>query len=455
MTGEREFFHARSRARRLAMQALYQWQVTEDDMAEVTRQFAATKDYTRVDREHFHALLEAAVKRLFDERIEACMEMPLSQVDPIECAIIRNAAYEIARCDDIDNAVAITEAVRLAKKFANENSYRFINSVLDCFAERCKGRGEAYLIEKYFKRPHGGGVALGIGDDAAVLDAVEERLVVAADTVVEGSHFQPGDDVADIGYKALAAALSDLAAMGATPRWALLALTVPQSDEEWMAQFAGGFFSLADEYKVDLIGGDMTRGPLAATVQVIGLAGPDYMTRSGALPGQGIYVTGNVGSTALAVLHPQALSRCDMRSLNQCTTRRVRPWPRIEHGQVAARYARTAIDISDGVLLDCSRILTASGVGATIELRDLPTVDAFDECCPTLDDVLAALLYGEDYELLFVMDDAHYPDVKEALAAGYAAVTRIGAIEEKPGLRCTFDGADVELPASLGHDHFA
>lgn len=452
---KQQFFHARSRARRLAMQALYQWQITAGNLDEITKQFEHDDNYDKIDKKHFQALLNAAVRREFDTQIESCMDISIDKVDPIERAIICNAAYEITHCDEIDTAVTITEAVHLAKKFGGENSYKFVNSVLHRFARRQAPTGEENLIRKYFAKACRKEVALGIGDDAAVISDIRDNLLVSTDTMVAGVHFGEGDDASDVGYKALATALSDLAAMGAEPKWALLSVSLPRADEQWLERFADGFFTVAKKYGVDLIGGDTTRGYLTITVQVLGLAQSKYMTRDSARSGQGVYVTGVVAAMALAALHADDISKCGAQSMAQCLERQNRPEPRIDAGKIIAEYASAATDTSDGLLIDLTHILSASGVGATVEIQSLPFVDGYQQCCADIGSVLEILTYGGDFELLFTMDEEYYSELKKALSDISLIVTRIATIEKESGLRCTFGGEGIALPDPLGYDHFA
>ena len=451
-------FHARSRARRLAIQAVYQWQMTGQDLASIEAQFARDDDYAKADAEYFKELLRAAVGKTADGDLEQCMEMPLEDVDPIERAILRNAGYEILCRDDVDAAVVITEAVRLAKKYGAEQGYRFVNGVLDCLAKRCRGDGltEDELIRKYWARASARtgerGVVVGIGDDAAVLAPPAEPLVVTTDALVAGTHFDAVAAAADVGHKALAVNLSDLAAMGAEPRWALLALTLPRADEDWIARFSKGFFELADRHKIALIGGDTARGPLSVAVQLIGVAGDRYMSRVGARSGDGVYLTGAVGDAGLVARRAERLNRCGVAAVDACRARQCRPTPRIEEGGCIAQYASAAIDVSDGLLKDLSRLLEAGGVGAEVALDGVPVSPWFRRCCDEAGDWLSVLTYGEDYELLFTMDDAHLPDLKSAL--GECGVTRIGRVTEDAVLRCTWQGAELTLPRALGYDHF-
>ena len=313
-------------------------------------------------------------------------------------------------------------------------------------------QSEADLINKYFKRTNTS-ADLSIGDDSAVV-STDKRLVVSVDTMVAGTHFKHNHNAYDVGYKALGTALSDLAAMGATARWTLLCLTLPSIDEPWLEKFSNGFFTLAQRHNVELIGGDMTRGALAISVQVMGEVENNYMKRSSAKCNDGIYVTGCLPLPGLLGLHANQINANPTLS-QQCLARYHRPDPRLEQGEIIARYADCATDISDGVLLDLSHILTASNVGATIELKKLPVPTDFYQYCLNAQSVLDVLAYGEDYELLFTMNDEYYSQLCDSLNDCSIAITRIGRIDDKEGLRCFYDGEPVELPARIGYDHFA
>ena len=451
-------FYARSRARRLALQAVYQWQMTGQDVADIEGQFARDDDYAKADTDYFKELLRAAVAGTADGDLEQCMDMAFEDVDPIERAILRNAGYEVLCRDDVDAAVAITEAVRLAKKYGAEQGYRFVNGVLDRLARRCRDDGpdEDALIKKYRARASAQagarGVVVGIGDDAAVLEPPAGPLVVTTDALVAGTHFDADADARDVGYKALAVNLSDLAAMGAEPRWALSVLTLPRADEDWIVRFGEGFFGLAERHRVALVGGDTARGPLSVAVQLIGVAGAGYMSRAGARPGDGVYVTGSVGDAGLSMRRAERLHRCGAAAVAACRARQHRPVPRLEEGRHITQYASAAIDVSDGLLKDLSRLLEASGVGAEVALDRVPVSQWFRRCCLDAADWLSVLTCGEDYELLFTMDDAHLPDLGKAL--GECTVSRIGHVTENANLHCTWQGAPLPLPRTLGYDHF-
>jgi len=320
---------------------------------------------------------------------------------------------------------------------------------------------EFSLIDKFFaarklSRPD---VAVGIGDDAAVVDVLPgEQLVVAADTLVAAVHFPEATAPADIGHKALAVNLSDLAAMGARPAWATLALTLPAADEAWIAAFARGFFALAERTGVALIGGDTTRGPLTISVQILGLVPQgEALVRSGARPGDRIFVSGALGDAGLA-LRLLEQSGADASGCDPALVARLdRPEPRLELGAALRSLATAAIDLSDGLLADLGHILERSGVGATLWVDRLPRSAAFRE---TIKDAEMPGWYelplaaGDDYELCFTVA-AERADAVHRVAESLALpLTWIGEIESAPGLRCRHqDGRDF-VPPSSGYEHF-
>lgn len=317
-------------------------------------------------------------------------------------------------------------------------------SLIDrCFAAHARRRGD---------------VALGIGDDAAVVDVPPgEQLVVAVDTLVAGVHFPDSATAADIGHKALAVNLSDLAAMGATPRWAALALTLPQADEAWVAEFARGFFALADRFDVQLIGGDTTRGPLCVSVQILGtLPQGAAMRRRGARTGDRVFVSGSLGDAGLALRLLQGGQDCAAEARSALDARLHRPVPRVALGERLRGLASAAIDISDGLLADLGHILENSGVGATLHVERLPRSAAFLACvqlqAPEWFDL--PLAAGDDYELCFTAA----PELARALNALAREldlpITEIGKIEATPGLRCRYDDGREFPIARRGYEHF-
>lgn len=296
-------------------------------------------------------------------------------------------------------------------------------------------------------------VLLGIGDDAALLRVPPGAiLAVSIDTLVAGVHFPLSTPPQAIGHKALAVNLSDLAAMGATPAWVTLALTLPAVDEPWLERFAAGFFNLAQQHRVALVGGDTTRGPLTITVQAHGWIPLEQhaLTRGGAQPGDVIYVTGTLGDAALGL----TLARTDPRvAAQQLIARLDYPTPRLAAGLALHGVASSAIDISDGLLADLGHILAASGVGATVHVDALPRSRAFQEIATVEQSTALALGGGDDYELCFTCPAALAPELP-ARFASMVPITPIGIIESTPGCRLLHHGQTWPTPPTRGYDHF-
>ena len=314
--------------------------------------------------------------------------------------------------------------------------------------------GEFELIERYFARQSDAdGVLIGIGDDAAVIDA-EGPLAVAADTLVAGTHF-PADFPGDwVGYRILAVNLSDLAAMGARPRWATLALTLPDADRAWLEDFSRGFFGLANRHGVKLVGGDLTRGPLAATVQIIGNVDRDnVLTRSGGGIGDDIYVTGTLGDAAAGLGSLRGFPVPDNAVRERLESRFARPDVRIAEGLAIAAFANAAIDVSDGLIADLGHICERSACGAIVDIEQIPLSAELRAAC-TPDRALAhALGGGDDYELCFTAPADRSEAIRAALLATGTRVTRIGRLVAGSGVACRRDG-DPYTVSTSGHAHF-
>lgn len=314
------------------------------------------------------------------------------------------------------------------------------------------------LIERFFSRLSAPrqDIPLGIGDDCALLQVPSDRqLAVSIDTLVEGVHFFPGTDPEALGHKALAVSLSDLAAMGATPAWVTLALTLPSIDLNWLASFCRGFSALAEKYQVALVGGDTTSGPLSVTVQAHGFVTPGQaLRRDGAQPGESIYVTGQLGDACLA-LRVLKGDQVAGPSQTQLQRRLERPEPRLAVGQALAGIATAAIDISDGLKADLGHICQRSGVGAVIELASLPCTAAVREYIHSTADWTVALAGGDDYELCFTLAPGQARQVA-TLAANFGLdITRIGRIEAGSAVVCV-DQNGLEIPMDNGgFDHFS
>lgn len=297
-------------------------------------------------------------------------------------------------------------------------------------------------------------VVLGIGDDAALLSVPgDHHLVVSTDTLNSGVHF-PSDTAAEnIGYKSLAVNLSDLAAMGATPAWASLAISLPETNVEWLEKFLDGFFELADEHSVQLIGGDTTQGPLSITVTVHGFVPHNQaLRRDAAKLGDEIWVTGSIGDAAagLAQWRAQGLQSAKLRY------RLDRPTPRINIGMALRGIANAAIDISDGLLADLTHILRASKVGAEIEVCRVPmSKPLFDHFPDDRERYRLQLSGGDDYELCFSAPAHQSLAIEQALAECDVIGTVIGHVVAGLELKCYDENGELFELQEKGFEHFS
>lgn len=319
---------------------------------------------------------------------------------------------------------------------------------------------EFELIARYFTHPAPGAV-LGVGDDCALARVRRGcELAVSADMLVEGRHFLRNADPRALGHKALAVNLSDMAAMGATPRWATLALALPRVNARWLREFSGGFMALARRHGVDLIGGDTTRGPLNICVQIMGeVPQGAALRRDGAHVHDEIWVSGRLGDAALALAGLQKKIRLTRKELAACAPRLHKPVPRVALGLALRGIASSAIDISDGLLADLGHILERSQRAAEIDFAALP---ASAVLCRHLDSVVACralLAGGDDYELCFTAPRRRHAQVLRAARLCGIAVTPIGRIKARarnmPQLVVRApDGTPLHLKGSGGFDHF-
>jgi len=297
---------------------------------------------------------------------------------------------------------------------------------------------EFELIRKYFARP--GSARLGVGDDAALLQpAAGMELAVSTDLLIEGRHFRAGTDACKLGHKSLAVNLSDMAAMGAAPRWATLALALPAADEAWLEGFARGFFALAGRFGVELIGGDTTRGPLSVCITILGEV-PEGLAlyRAGALPGDDIWVSGMLGGAALGLARPGDAA---------ATQRLDEPEPRIELGERLRGIASAAIDVSDGFAQDLGHILERSGVGAVVEYARLPAFPGSD--------ARQVLSGGDDYELVFTARQARRTEIETLSGELGLALARVGSIQKAESGLQVLDAERKAMAIARGFDHFA
>lgn len=317
--------------------------------------------------------------------------------------------------------------------------------------------GEFDLIARYFSRPsRRRDVLLGVGDDAALLAVPPgQALVAATDTLVEGQHFLPGTPAEAIGHQALAVNLSDLAAMGADPGWALLSLSLPQADEAWLEAFARGLYALADRSGIELVGGDTVRGPLVITVEVLGFVDPALaLRRSGARAGDLLFVSGSPGEAGagLEVLQAAARGGPAVAEGDRLVRRYRYAEPRLELGRALRGRGTSAMDVSDGLLGDLGKLCAASGVAARLDLDRLPVSPALSRRFDRTECERFILRGGDDYELLFTLPADR---AAQALPSLHAAcpVTCIGVMAPGAGVACLRAGAVVDVPPE-GYDHF-
>lgn len=324
--------------------------------------------------------------------------------------------------------------------------------------------GEFDVIEQFFtasKRSPRKDVILSVGDDCAITTLHHnQELAITTDTLVEGIHFLPSISPADLAYKTVATNLSDLAAMGAEPAWVSFALTLPNIDEQWLAEFSDSFFAILDHYNVDLIGGDTTKGHLTLTLTAQGIIPKGKaLCRHSAKLGDWIYVSGTLGDSAaglsLLLDHQKnnlATFDCDQQYLIQ---RHLRPTPRVLLGLTLGQFAHAAIDISDGLLADLGHILTRSQCGAVINLEDLPLSPQLRRCYSEKQALEFALYGGEDYELCFTIANDDKEKIDKWLGNIGVNYQCIGQIRsEKEGLTLLHHSEKVSMPTHTGFQHF-
>lgn len=301
---------------------------------------------------------------------------------------------------------------------------------------------------------------LGVGDDAALIKPRRGQvLAVAADMLVGGRHFFMDADPELVGHKALAVNLSDMAAMGASPRWATLGIALPKADARWVAAMAKGFMTLARKHGVDLIGGDTTRGPLNLCVQIIGeVPAGRALRRDGARPGDDIWVSGTLGDAALAVAARNKRIKLTPAERKRAQQQLDRPLPRVALGLALRGIARSAIDVSDGLIADLGHICERSKVAAVVAFERLPRSPLMRRHLDRPAAQAALLGGGDDYELCFSAAPAQRAAVERAAARASTPVTRVGRVIRAPAGACSVVVVDADgLPLRFvpkGFDHF-
>lgn len=306
--------------------------------------------------------------------------------------------------------------------------------------------------------PEARGIILGIGDDAAILaPPAGQQLALSVDTIVSGVHFPEGSRPEDIGWRALAVNVSDLAAMAAQPLWFTLSLCVPRVDRTWLDNFAAGMSACADHCGIALVGGDTVQGPLCISVQVAGAVPAGCaITRSGARPGDAVLVSGTLGDAAggLEISHTRARPELSPGHAQYLSDRFNRPQPRLALVGLLRRDASAAIDVSDGLIADLGHLLEASGYGATVQVPSVPVSPALESIFGSAEARRMALGGGDDYELCFTVLEEDVEKVVDQGADSGIPITRIGTIEAEQGLRCIDDsGALLEIDHT-GYRHF-
>ena len=319
--------------------------------------------------------------------------------------------------------------------------------------------GEFDLIKRYFSRKSlQNEVILSVGDDCAITSiSAGYQLAITTDTLVEGTHFLPSISPAALAYKSVAVNLSDLAAMGATPTWVSLALTLPEIKEAWLAEFSQSLFAILDRYSMSLIGGDTTKGPLSITLTAQGFLPENQgLFRHQAKVGDWIFVSGFLGDSAAGLDLLLQNRKIENESDRYFIQRHLHPTPRVDLGLALLAFSCCALDISDGLLADLGHILERSQVGAEIYLENLPLSH---HLCTQYEQTQAekfALTGGEDYELCFTVSEEKHEEMEQVLRSQGIKVTCIGQIlPATSGLNLLKNGKKMALPTHIGFDHFS
>lgn len=313
---------------------------------------------------------------------------------------------------------------------------------------------EFTIITKYFKQHQhdDARLALSIGDDAAVFDiATDQQCVVSLDTLIKGIHYPVNTSPFDIGYKSLAVSLSDMAAMGAEPKYAMLSLAINKEDDVWLEQFAAGFFQLINDYQINLIGGDTVAGAEAITTVVHGVVSRGQaLTRSHAQVGDVIYISGAPGEAGMALQRVLAQQSC----AEDLVERLNRPTPRVALGLKLHGIAHACIDVSDGLLADLEKICEASQVGATLYLEQLPVSEKLLAHVSLERARELVLTAGDDYELCFTVSPEHVPLINQLSQQLDLALTQVGVIHKAGAIKVVDQNGKQQQFCNKGYEHF-
>lgn len=313
---------------------------------------------------------------------------------------------------------------------------------------------EFNLIAKYFTR-NTKYADLGVGDDAALISVIQgNQLAISADMLVAGTHFFHDAPPYTIGWKSLAVNISDMTAMGAQPKWATLAIALPEVDEPWLTAFSSGFFACAEAFDIDLIGGDTTRGPLTLSIQIMGeIPKGQALQRAGAKANDDIWVSGSIGSAALGLMHLKDKVRLNEPTLNECINALNTPTPRVALGLALRNTANSCIDISDGLTADLNHILKASHLGATLTLESIPCNQFLREHLNENFAQQCVLAGGDDYELLFTAPKAARNHIHQLSQQLQLPLSLIGETTAELALTITHQAQMIDI-TKKGFDHF-
>lgn len=313
-------------------------------------------------------------------------------------------------------------------------------SLIDKF---CKGIGAVHPETK-----------LSVGDDAAVVEVPKGmELAISVDTMVAGVHFYPDVSPEKIAHKLLAVNLSDMAAMGAQPKWATMTLTTPTVDQDWLSKFASTLSTTAKAYGVQLIGGDTTQGELNLSIQIMGLLPKGKaLSRSGSKPEDDLYLSNNIGDAALAL---KLIN--DKKVVNESLVKALElPEPQVALGLELLSIANSCIDVSDGVVADCSHIARQSQVSIEIDIEKLPLSDDYLNYIAEGGDRDLALTGGDDYQLAFTAPQTQRNSIDALSQQLGHKLTRVGRVKEQGAeLVCLFNhGQPYQFKSNAGYQHF-
>ncbi|WNC71319.1 thiamine-phosphate kinase [Thalassotalea psychrophila] len=299
-------------------------------------------------------------------------------------------------------------------------------------------------------------VAMGIGDDCALIRANDNKLIaVTTDTLVAGVHFPLNTPARAVGHKAVAVNLSDIAAMGAEPAWISVAITLPEVDEEWLREFTAGMFELTEYFNVQLIGGDTTQGPLSITITAQGLVPEDKaLCRNGAQNGDYLFVTGDFGDAGLALAAINGQIKLNETDFARVKAKLDYPQPQVLVGQMIREFATSAIDVSDGLLADLGHICRASTLGVAINVEDIPLSKALTDNLSAEDAINMALTSGDDYQLIFSVPATNKVGIETAMAHANVAFNCIGQLNTSEEINLTYKKKPFVVK-KVGFEHFS